>query len=80
MAVRLRNVKLRNLTDYLEKNFKITGFVRRVQRWKEEYQVKYVSKDAGILPAIHFGGLAMLLNYMIAYKYHLKYEKLRKYH
>ena len=81
MAVRLRQVKLRHVGDYLANNFKITGFFRRATRWRDEYQAKYVTnKNAGIAPAIHFGGFAILVNYMIDYKYHLKYEKMRKYH
>ena len=45
------------------------------------YRAKYITcKNAGIRPFFHMGAVCMVLNYMIDYKFHLKYEKNSKYH
>ena len=84
MAARLRNVRLRELGKFFGHNFNAEAlgmFPRTVSRWGHEYRRKYCNhKKAGMTPFYHIGGLAIFVNYLIDYKFNLKYEKLRKYH
>jgi hypothetical protein len=81
MSEQFRDVKLRNVGDYLMKNFKFGLIPRYIGQGLTRYQNKYVNvKNAKMTPFFHFMAGVVLLNYMIDYKYNLKYEKNRKYH
>ncbi len=81
MAENLGDVKLRNVMSFAKKNLAPQTLPLYIGRLFRSYQAKYVTvKGAGMAPAFHFMGLAIVLNYMIAYKHELKYEKIRKYH
>lgn len=75
------DVKLRNVGEYLMKNFKFTLVPQYLGQAFTSYQNKYVNvKNARMTPFFHFMGVVMVLNYMIDYKHNLKYEKHRKHH
>ena len=73
-------VKVRNMGEYIGKNFRFSAIPSSISRLATSYRAKYVTcKNARMTPFFHMVGACMLLNYMIDYKYHLKYEKMRKY-
>lgn len=74
-------VKVRNVGEYVAKNFRFSSIFSSISRFGNNYRAKYVTcKNARMTPFFHVVGAAMILNYLIDYKYHLKHEKLRKYH
>ena len=80
MSGKFGEVKLRNVGSYFH-NFKFSSISQSFSRWIDMYQAKYVHvKNARMTPFFHIAGACMLVNYLIAYNYHLKYEKNRKYH
>lgn len=81
MSQKFSELRLRNVGDYVAKNFKFGAVPSYLNQAMLRYQAKYVHvKNARMTPFWHFVGMCMLVNYMIDYKYHLKYEKHRKYH
>lgn len=74
-------VSVRDAGQYLVKNVRLSEIPQTMGRWVSAYRAKYVTcKNARMTPFFHAVGVCMLLNYMIDYKFHLKYEKHRKYH
>ncbi len=74
-------VKVRNIGEYAVKNFRFSSLFNSIGRFATKYRATYVNcKNARMTPFFHVVGVAMALNYLIDYKYHLKHEKLRKYH
>lgn len=74
-------VKLRNAGEYVVKNFKFGLVPRYISQAFTRYQNTYVNiKNARMTPFFHFVGFCIVVNYMIDYKFHLKYQKHRKYH
>ena len=74
-------VRVRDAGNYIAKNFRFGSIPSVLGRWVGGYRAKYVTcKNAKMTPFFHLVGVAMVLNYMIAYKFHLKHEKMRKYH
>ena len=74
-------VKLRSVGEYAIKNVRFSAIPGTVGRWVGAYRARYITcKNARMTPFFHLVGVCMLMNYMIDYKYHLKHEKLRKYH
>ena len=81
MAEKFSEIKLRNVGDYTAKNFKFGNIPYYFSGAFRAYRTKYVrARNAGITPFFHFVGMAMFINYLIDYNWHLKYEKHRKYH
>lgn len=84
MSEKLRDVRLRDVGKYIQRNVSrgsVVGFPRVLSRWADIYRAKYVHvKNARMTPFFQIGGVIMLMNYMIDYRYNLKYEKMRKYH
>lgn len=75
------DVAIRNAGDYVLKNFKFSSIPPAISRFATNYRAKYVNvKNARMTPFFHMVGVAMFLNYVIDYRFHLKHEKLRKYH
>lgn len=75
------DIRLRDVGEYVGKNFKFTQIPQYVAQAFGRYQNKYVNiRNARITPFFHCAAVCMVMNYMIAYKYFLKYEKHRKYH
>ncbi len=75
------DVQVRNVGNYVVKNFRFSSIPSAVGRFASNYRARYVTcKNARMTPFFHVVGVAMFLNYLIDYKYHLKHEKLRKYH
>lgn len=73
--------KLRNVGEYAVKNFSFSAMPSAVGRWVGAYRARYVTcKNARMIPFFHCVGVCMLISYAIDYKYHLKHEKMRKYH
>ena len=74
-------IRVRDTGAYIEKNFRFSKIAPTMGRWVEAYRAKYITcRNARMTPFFHMVGVCMVLNYMIDYKFHLKYEKLRKYH
>lgn len=81
MSNNFGDIKLRNVGEHFAKNFKFRLIHRYIGQAFTSYQSKYVNvKNAKMTPFFHFIGVVMVMNYMIDYKYNLKYEKHRKYH
>ena len=75
------DVRVRDAGEYVVKNFRFGAIPEYVSRFTQAYRAKYVTcKNARMTPFWHCVGVCIVLNYMIAYKYHLKHEKMRKYH
>lgn len=78
MSANIGETRVRDLPRFIAKNVR---FFETVGRLASAYRAKYVTcKNAGIRPFFHMGAVCMVLNYMIDYKFHLKYEKNSKYH
>ena len=84
MSEKLQEVRLRDVGRFIQRNVttrSIVGFPKTLGRWVNIYRAKYINvKNARLTPFLHIGGFIMLVNYMIDYRFHLKYEKWRKYH
>lgn len=81
MSEGLGEVKLRNVGEYAKKNIRLGSLPGYLVQLGEAYRAKYVTiRNARMTPFFHMAGVCMLLNYLIDYKFHLKYEKMRKYH
>lgn len=81
MSGSIWDVQVRNLGAYTAKNFSFGKIAPTVGRWVGAYRAKYVTcKNARMTPFWHLLGVCIVLNYVIDYKFHLKHEKLRKYH
>ena len=81
MSEKFGEVRLRSVGEYVSKNFRFGGIPSYLNQSLQRYQAKYVHvKNARVTPFWHFIGTVMLVNYAIAYKFHLKYNKHRKYH
>lgn len=79
MSEKFGDVRVRDAGQYIVKNFR--SFPQFVGRLIHTYRATYITcKNARMTPFFHIVGVCIVLNYMIDYKYHLKYEKLRKYH
>ena len=79
MAESFGEVRVRDAAQYAAKNFR--SFPQYVGRLVHAYRAKYITcKNARMTPFFHFVGVCIALNYLVDYKYHLKHEKLRKYH
>ena len=74
-------IRVRDAGEYVVKNVRWSGISPAIGRWISAYRAKYVTcKNARMTPFFHMVGVCMVLNYIIDYKFHLKHEKLRKYH
>ena len=81
MPATLWDVKLRDVGQYVAKNMSLQSLSAGSVRLVNAYRAKYITcRNARLTPFWHAVGLCILLNYAIDYKYHLKYEKHRKYH
>ena len=80
MATSLRDVKLRELGQYMAKNLSMKSLTSGTARLAHAYRAKYVTcKNARLTPFWHALGLCVVLCYMVDYK-HLKHDRMRKYH
>lgn len=78
MSTSLSDTRVRDLPRYVARNVR---FFETMGRLVSMYRAKYITcKYPGIAPFFHMGAMCMVLNYMIDYKFHLKYEKASKYH
>ena len=81
MSGNFGDIQLRNLGGYLSKNFKFGAIPQYISSWTDKYAARYIHvKNARMTPFFHVAGAIILFNYMLDYKFHLKYEKHRKYH
>lgn len=80
MSGSLWDVKLRDVGQYVAKNFSLNSLSAGTVRMVTAYRAKYITcKNARMTPFWHAVGFCILLNYMVDYK-HLKQHRLRKYH
>lgn len=74
------DVKVRDVGQYVARNFSLNSLSTGAVRLVTAYRTKYITcKNAKMTPVWHAVGLCILLNYMVDYK-HLKQYRLRKYH
>lgn len=81
MSSSFSQVRVRDAGEYIVKNVRFSQISPALGRWVSAYRARFVTcKNARMTPFFHMVGVCMLLNYMIDYKFHLKHEKVRKYH
>ena len=81
MSSSFGQVRVRDAGEYIVKNVRFSQISPALGRWVSAYRARFVTcKNARMTPFFHMVGVCMLLNYTIDYKFHLKHEKVRKYH
>ena len=81
MSGGIGDVKVRNLGEYIVKNFSLRQIGSTISRGVGAYRARYITcRKAGMAPYFHMLGVCILLNYMIEYKHLRAHESLRKYH
>jgi hypothetical protein len=75
------DIKIRNLGEYVVKNFSMQQMGAAISRGVRSYRAKYITcRKAGMAPYFHMLGVCIVLNYMIEYKHLRAHESIRKYH
>ena len=81
MSKSFGQIAVRDTGRYVAENVRFKTMFSSIGQWTSAYRAKYVTvKNARMTPFFHMVGVCMLLNYLVDYKFHLKYEKQRKYH